>query len=362
MPRKRRSEATQCAASYDNRKVSSRSSQKSIRSKQRKVKTEVSTRIPSPSPSPSPVNPTPPDPDGSSANRYYEMAESLNVRGAMEMAVPFYRQAFALLMAERDNLQAQLGGAAPTPVGGDLPLEELHGLLKSAEALGSESHQEAAPSVEDQIQELAAELNQASAMQVMAGLKAIAERSKQPMPASGLALLAKAQMLLGKVGDGLKSFEAALAADPDSTDLKINTGAARLAEGDLDGALLLLRGVYKAGIETLAPKILSALFRNLSVAEARADHLDEAFRLRLQWFQLAPESVPVERWLKWAKEGLAKSSQGDALLGHALDLLKALQEQHPQERELLQCLADALEDQGDYREASLLYRQLLQPE
>jgi tetratricopeptide (TPR) repeat protein len=176
-----------------------------------------------------------------------------------------------------------------------------------------------------------------------------------------LALLAKAQMLLGNTKDGLKSFEAALAADSDSTDLKINTGAARLAEGDLDGALVLLRGVYKAGIETLTPKILSALFRNLSAAEARSDQLAEALRLRLEWFKAAPQSVSLNRWLKWAKEGLAKSSQGEPLRSQALDLLKALQEQHPQERELMQCLADALEDQGDYREASLLYRQLLRP-
>jgi tetratricopeptide (TPR) repeat protein len=124
---------------------------------------------------------------------------------------------------------------------------------------------------------------------------------------------------------------------------------------------VLLRGVYKAGIETLTPKILSALFRNLSAAEARSDQLAEALRLRLEWFKAAPQSVSLNRWLKWAKEGLAKSSQGEPLRSQALDLLKALQEQHPQERELMQCLADALEDQGDYREASLLYRQLLRP-
>lgn len=302
------------------------------------------------------------DQDGSAADRYYDMAESLNVRGAMEMAVPFYRQAIALLLAERENLQAQLGGAASKPVGGDLPLEELHGLLKSAEALGSETKQNVGPSMDDQIQELAAELNQASALQVMAGLKAIADRSGRPMPAAGFALLAKAQMLLGKTADGLKSFEAALAAEPDSIDFQINTGAARLAEGDVDGALMLLRGVYNAGVETLELKIVSALLKNLSVAEARADHLDEALRLRLQWFQLAPESVPVERWLKWAKEGLASSAQDAPARSLGLDLLKALQEQHPQDRKLMQGLADALEDQGDYREASLLYRELLRSE
>ena len=208
MPRSRRRAALQRAASFSTTNMSRRSRKKSNNSK-----TEASA--PSQPPLSSSVNTSfSSEPDGSAASRYYDMAESLNVRGAMEMAVPFYRQAIALLLAERENLQAQLGGAASTPVGGDLPFDELHGLLKSAEALGSESTQAAAgPSVEDQIQELASELNQASALQVMTGLKAIADRSGQPMPASGLALLAKAQMLLGKKEDGLRSFEAALAAE-----------------------------------------------------------------------------------------------------------------------------------------------------
>jgi tetratricopeptide (TPR) repeat protein len=237
----------------------------------------------------------------------------------------------------------------------------LHGLLKSAEALGSETKQNVGPSMDDQIQELAAELNQASALQVMAGLKAIADRSGRPMPAAGFALLAKAQMLLGKTADGLKSFEAALAAEPDSIDFQINTGAARLAEGDVDGALMLLRGVYNAGLETLELKIVSALLKNLSVAEARANQFDEALKLRLQWFQTAPESVSIDRWLKWAKEGFAKSTKGSPAHNCAFELLKSLQVKYPQERSLTQALADAFEDQGDFREAALLYRELLKP-
>ena len=356
MPRSRRRAALQRAASFSTTNMNRRSRKKSNNSK-----SEASA--PSQPPLSSSVNSSfSSEPDGSAASRYYDMAESLNVRGAMEMAVPFYRQAIALLLAERENLQAQLGGAASTPVGSDLPLDELHGLLKSAEALGIESTQAAAgPSVEDQIQELASELNQASALQVMAGLKAIADRSGQPMPASGLALLAKAQMLLGKKEDGLKSFEAALAAEPNSIDFKINTGAARLATGDLDGALLLLRGVHRAGINDLDPKTLSALFRNLSAAEARANQFDEALKLRLKWFQSAPESVSVDRWLKWAREGLALPVQEEPARRLALELLKALQAQNPHEREMMQCLASAFEDQGEFRKASLLYRELLRP-
>ncbi len=300
--------------------------------------------------------------ESSAADRYNNMAEYLNVQGAMEMAVPFYRQAIALLLAERENLQAQLGYESSNSVQEDLPLEELNCLLKSAEAIQNVETKDDRPRVEDQIQELASELNQASALQVMAGLRAIAEGSDQPIPASGLALLAKAQMLLGKTEDGLRSFEAALAAEPDSTDFKINTGAARLADGDIDGALTLLRGVYEAGIDKLNPTIVPALLRNLSVAEARSDQRHEALKLRLELFQIAPQSVSKDRWLKWAKDGLALFAPGDSARTPAMDLLKALQEQHPQDRKVMQCLANALEDQDDYRGASLLYRQLLRPE
>ena len=50
------------------------------------------------------------------ADRYYSMAENMNTRGAMEMAVPFYRQAITLLLAERASLQQKLGGASAQPV------------------------------------------------------------------------------------------------------------------------------------------------------------------------------------------------------------------------------------------------------
>ena len=39
------------------------------------------------------------------ADRYYELAENMNSRGAIELAVPFYRQALALLLEERKQLR-----------------------------------------------------------------------------------------------------------------------------------------------------------------------------------------------------------------------------------------------------------------
>ena len=73
---------------------------------------------------------TPLELDGSMADRYYAMAENMNTRGAMEMAVPFYRQAITLLLAERASLQQKLGGASAQPVAQELPMDELHGLAR----------------------------------------------------------------------------------------------------------------------------------------------------------------------------------------------------------------------------------------
>ena len=105
----------------------------------------------------------------------------------------------------------------------------------------------ASPSVdqdqlEAQIAELSDELSAKTALQVMAGLKALADQTKGQLPASGLALLGKTQMVLGKPADSLKSFEAALVKDPQSLDLQINVGAAHLANQNVDAALEFLRG------------------------------------------------------------------------------------------------------------------------
>ena len=319
------------------------------------------------------------------ADRYYAMAETMNTRGAMEMAVPFYRQAITLLLAERASLQQKLGGASAQPVAQELPLDELHGLLEAAEALGQSAstpaptatdvRAQAAPavatgpgpsptreSIESQIIELATELGKENALQVMAGLKSLADAAGGQLPASGLALLGKAQMLLGKLADGLQSFEAALATAPSDAELQINTGAARLANGDAHGALALLRRVWQQGLDALQPSSQQALLRNLSAAEAKAGYLAGALQLRFKWFQRDPQAVPMKRWLSWAQQGLEDTDKGSPVRQAAMALLTAMQQAAPEERSLLQSLADALEDQGDYREAALLYRQLLRPQ
>ena len=88
-------------------------------------------------------------------------------------------------------------------------------------------------------------------------------------------------------------------------------------------------------------------------------HLDEALNLRLQWFQAAPESVSVDRWLKLANEGLTKTTIDSPAHNSAFELLKALYAHYLRERSLTQALVNAYESVGDYQGAALLYRELL---
>ena len=319
-------------------------------------------------------------PSGAMADRYYELAESMNQRGAMELAVPFYRQAVALLLAERESLQQQLQGGAVSPaLKGSADQDALHGLLEAADVLTdkpvaaepavqpvepSASPAPASPSVdqdqlEAQIAELSDELSAKTALQVMAGLKALADQTKGQLPASGLALLGKTQMVLGKPADSLKSFEAALVKDPQSLDLQINVGAAHLANQNVDAALEFLRGVWTAGLDQIDEKSRSALFRNLSSAEGKAGRPLVSLQLHRSWLAQLPDSVPIERALKCATQGLKLGENDGLIQKEALQLLRELRAVHPSESRIIQALADGLESVGDYKEAALLYRELL---
>ena len=168
-------------------------------------------------------------------------------------------------------------------------------------------------------------------------------------------------MMLGQKIDALQSFEAALKTAPTQIELQINTGAARMANDDVPGAIALLRGVWQEGWESLEPSHQRALLRNLSAAEAKAGNDSASLQLRLKWFQIDAEAVPQERWLAWVQQGLQGTEKGAPLREAALALLQALQQADSSDRTLMQLLADALEDQGDYRDAATLYRQLLRP-
>ena len=323
----------------------------------------------------------------SMADRYYAIAETMNTRGAMELAVPFYRQAIALLLCERDNLRQQLPEGQSDPANKALSIDELHGLLEAAQAWEGqqedtlknrpeenlegrsedisqqieppETIEVTRPSLDSRINELAEELTPSSAQQVLVGLLEL-ETEANSLPASGLSLRGKALMLQGEQTAALASFEAAMALAPKQADLRINTGGARLANGDASGALNLLHQVHREGLEQLNKPTTNALLRNLGTAESQAGNVAAAIRIRHQWLLLNPAAVPIQRWLSWTQTGF-KQPSGDQARQEAIDLLKDLHRLAPDQRSVMETLAMALEKDGDYRTASLLYRELLRP-
>lgn len=296
------------------------------------------------------------------ADRYYAMAEEMNSRGAMELAVPFYRQALALLIAERNQLRTQLPKtSAQGPQA--LPLDQLHGLLEAAQQWEQQLEEPEAPpaltDLEPTITELAEDLTAASAEQVLAALEELEQQYGQ-LSANGLGLRGKAQMLTGNSEAAVAAFNAACEANPDRVDLQVNQGAALLASGNTHAALEKLRQVYQQHYDHLNDQEKVALLRNLATAEARGGQLAVALHLRRQWLQLEPDGQPIDRWLQWANQGLASSQSEDAQQAAVL-LLQRLHEQRPAERAVMELLAEALETTGRFREASLLYRSLLRP-
>ena len=315
-----------------------------------------------------------PPADDALADRYYAMAEEMNSRGAMELAVPFYRQALALLLAEREQLRAQLP-EAPEPRPQALPLDQLHGLLEAAQswdqqqpAAGSHSTagraQPPAPpnpaELEAALAELQDDLSAASAHQVLAALEVL-EADHGALPADGHGLRGKALLLDGQAQQAVRSFAQACQADPGRVDLQINHGGALLAADQAAAAQQALRQVYQQHYQQLEGSTKTALLRNLATAEARCGELATALHLRRQWLALDPQAEATERWLQWAQQGLA-DGQGEAAGQAALQLLQGLHQCRPGERPVMQALADALEARGDYRQASLLYRDLLRPQ
>jgi len=280
------------------------------------------------------------------ADRYFAMAEEMNSRGAMELAVPFYRQALTLLMAERKQQQQKL------------PADQLHGLLAAAEHW----QQQPVPvlDIEQSIAELTEDLNQASAQQVLAALEEL-ENKKGLLPSNGYALRGNACILLGNPEAAVQAFQSGCKAEPTRLDLHINHGGALLASGETEAALSVLRSVYKNQLDLLASNEKTALLRNLAAAEAKEGDFATALALRMEWLNENPNGQPIERWLNWVQQGLAEQQPG-ATKDQALRLLKRLHELHPAESLVTEALAEAFENSGFYQEASLLYRTLLRPQ
>jgi tetratricopeptide (TPR) repeat protein len=140
--------------------------------------------------------------------------------------------------------------------------------------------------------------------------------------------------------------------------LRLNTGAARLAVGDAPGALELLRPLTNELAALAVHGALGSFWNNLTRAELAAEQSERAAAAVQQWLNHAPHTLELESWLEQA-QALHQAGRSDA----ALLLLKALADggTPEQRRQVLPELATLLEVGGSFREAALLYRELLRP-
>ena len=276
-------------------------------------------------------------------DRYYAMAEELNGRGSMELAVPFYRQTIALLLAEREQLQ---GLQASTDVDGVMAAAALvDPALTEGELLR-------------QLTALEQELSKHNQREVAAALEALKEQRGQPHPQL-LALQAKLHLLAGELEQARACFEQALGLDGSCVRLRLNSAAARLACGDPEAALELLRPLVEELEALEALGACGSFWNNLTRAELAADQPERAVAALQHWLAQAPHTFELEAWLE-ESQALHQAGRREA----ALALLQALADggTAEQRRMVLPELAELLEAAGAFREAALLYRELLRPE
>lgn len=292
--------------------------------------------------------------DAALVDRYHQLAEKMNAQGAIELAVPFYRQALALLLEERDQLRQLLPESARQSLEGKRQ-DQLQGLLQAADVLKSDSEID----LEVSIAELANQLTVESAQQVILGLEELLRRCPgRSVPAEAHSLRAKALLLQGHLQEALSGFEAAQKAAPDQPRHGINLAGVLLMQSRYQDALLILRPIHQRVADHLAPDELQALLRNLANAESQAGNSHTALTLRHQWLLINPDALSVERWLDICREALG-SEIDEPLRLEALSLLRDLNRLRPGHRGVVEAIAQTLENRGDYREAALLYRELL---
>ena len=279
--------------------------------------------------------------------RSHAIAEDLNSRGLLDLAVPFYRQAIALLVAERECL------ADVEPLGATSVMEAADAAPDAPPT--QQGTIESPPELEQHLRALEDELAPANANTIRELLMELRGQGHHASAAL-MALLAKTHLLSGDLQAALDCYQQALHQAPHDPALIVNTGAAWLACGDRPAALALLRPLAAKRHTIDSPRVLGALLSNLALAELEAGRVAEVAQLRAELAGLAPDGVPLPEWLDDARRWVEAGHRQDAKT-----LLVALRAVHPRSRSVLELLAQTLEDCGEFREAALVYRDLLRP-
>jgi tetratricopeptide (TPR) repeat protein len=275
--------------------------------------------------------------------RCHAIAEELNKRGALDLAVPFYRQTIALLLAD----------AASSPRAEPACLAQLDAASLTTFPVQTAEH--LPPELDQHLLALEQDLSKANALTVRKLLLDIEEQVGQTHPGL-IALLAKTYVLEGDFEQSRLRYEQALALAPADPKLIVNTAAAYMACGDCQSALNLLRPLARQRQHITDSSIVRSLLSNLAIAEMEAGSVDAAASLRVELAGLDPDALPLQDWLddarRWSEMGHRQETK---------KLLIALRAVYPSDRGVLEFLGLLLEELGDFREAALIYRDLLRP-
>lgn len=276
--------------------------------------------------------------------RCHAIAEDLNSRGALDLAVPFYRQTIALLLGERQQAHTA-----------DIQLET--GLLAAAAdaAPAADCDRQPPADLGHHLAALEDELTVENTTLVRQMLEELELQLEQPCAAL-IGLKARTHLLDGDLSRAQELYQQALALAPEEPRYRFNCGAALLAAGEPREAVKLLRQVWQQRDTIHEPGLLQALLANLAQAELALGRVAEAARLRADLAGYAPDELPLEDWLEDARQWCSSGRRQEAR-----QLLTALRAVQPQHQGVLSLLAETLEALGDYRDAALVYRDLLRP-
>ena len=280
-----------------------------------------------------------PDPArlASKAAEYFAQAEQLNRCGAPDMASPLYRQAYTLLH----------GAIAKNPLDLQANLVE----IKSVPQQKPISSNDEGDNWLSELPALQARLSVESAGEIAARLASLREAGHSHAELHRLEGLTA--LVLQDTNTAMQRFREALGLNPNHYSSLVNLAGLLLPEGRHEEATALLqRALDQTNSESL--EAVPAL-TNLSLAHQLAGRpMDEAL-LVLKVHQLKPGHLRNERLLQ-AASNLEQMGEESA----AIELLSWLQQQQATP-EVLRALGTLLERRGDYQEAALVYRQLLQP-
>lgn len=289
------------------------------------------------------------------ADRCYAMAEALNARAELALAVPFYRQAIALLIAQRDRQTGEFLEGSAEVASAAQAVMDVDRAFGAPSGSANRQSDHLPTDLQGHLQALADDLCLETAVTVRQVVLSLLD--ELPVAdAQLLSLLAKTHLLEGELEEALANFRHAVQLEPTNVRHCLNCGGAFLACGDFNAALKMLRPLLREVGAMSDPALFRALLQNLSTAELEGGHIQAGARLRADLAGLDPDAIPLHDWLEDARQWIAAGWRAEAK-----GLLVALRALFPRDPSLLRLLAETLEASGDYRDAALVYRDLLRP-